>query len=241
MNISPANSLALWTKAHPMNGARLGFTPTELRERWKKSKEVSAIDVFKETAKSSAENGVTGWDAFNAALKDSTVITGERDKIIGECEKLLLHHIETGTLQSYAFETPRTLESKPVKLPSRVWKGRLDGHSNKIVHESLSFIEVRLVSTQKAKTFLTANLKMIPRPQRPAIGRPGVRADIEEAFFALMEAGKFDLDAPVKSQCQSIRSWLIHFKPSGGFGPDKPGYDAIRRHLQPLISNHKQG
>ena len=237
MNISPANSLALWTNAYPMNGARLGDAPTELRERWEKSKEVSAIDAFKESAKSSVENGVAGWDAFSAALKDSTVITGERDKIIKECEKLLLHRLITGDLQSYAFEAPRKLESKPVKLPTRVWKGRLDWHSNKIVHESLSFIEVRLISTQKAKTFLAANLKMIPQPKRPTMGRPGIKADIEEAFFALMEAGKFDLDAPVKSQCQLIRSWLIHFKPHGGYGPDKPGYDAIRRHTKPLIAS----
>ena len=222
-----------------MNGARLGFAPTELRERWKKSKEVSAIDIFKESAKSSVENGVTGWDAFNSALKNSSVITGERDEVLEECEKLLLHHIETGVLQTYAFETPRTLESKPVKLPTRVWKGRLDWHSSKIAHESLSFIEVRVISTQKTKTFLAANLKMIPQPKRPTIGRPGIRADIEEAFFALMEAGKFDLDAPVKSQSQLIRSWLIHFKPSGGYGPGKPGYDAIRRHTKPLISSHK--
>ena len=78
---------------------------------------------------------------------------------------------------------------------------------------------------------------MIPQSKRPNIGRPGIKADIEESFFALMEAGKFDLDAPVKSQSQLVRSWLIRFKPNGGYGPDKPGYDAIRRHTKALIAS----
>ena len=58
MNISPANSLALWTNAYPMNGAKLAFAPKELRERWNKSNEISAIDAFKGSAKSSVENGI---------------------------------------------------------------------------------------------------------------------------------------------------------------------------------------
>ena len=239
MNYTSDDMLEIWANAYPMHDAWRAYAPKELRESWKKSREVSAMKSFEESAVSGRKNGIEGMELFATALMGAKVVTDERERIRAECEEIFFSHIKRGALRSFAFCSPRTHDSVPVEIAARVWNGNVEWMSSKITHESLTFIEVRIINNGEINALLAKKLSTLPSSTRPLNGRPSIKSDIEEAFNALMGAGKFAIDAPVKSQCQIIREWLIHYKPEGGFGPSKPGYDAIRRHLKPLITNEK--
>lgn len=241
MTITPDNLLALWTDAHPMHGADLKFASKELRECWRNSLEISAMKTFEEKAISNRDAGRTGWDAFNDAVMASGGIAAERSKVRDMCKKQLLHHVETGALLSIAFNAPRTLNTPPLELAPRVWRGQLKWEQGQITHESLTFVEVRLITAQKVKALLVGKLNTLTNTEQPVSGRPGIKSDIEEAFNTLLQAGNFNINASVKSQCQIIRDWLVEFKPEGGFSSTRPGYDAIRRYISPLIAAIKIG
>lgn len=223
-----------------MRSADIRFAPKELREQWNASREVSAIEVLKSEIDTAPKEKPSGWAGWMQSLEEPQRIMAERQNISDACKEALLGHIKSGALRSFAFGAPRTVNACPVELAPRVWHGRLKWEGSTIVHESITYVEVRLISRRHSSTLLGAQIEdAIPSGPRPTIGRPSYKPDIERAFNALLEAGKIDLDASTKSQCQTIRDWLVHFVPNGGFGPDKPKYDAIRRHLKPLVEQAK--
>lgn len=187
-----------------------------------------------------AKDGAKKLDSISDLMVEPQRILQERSEIKKTCETNILRHIQSGALLSYGFCAQRTVEASPIKLERRVWGGTRKWSENTIAHESLTFVEVRLINPHSIKILLGASLdKIIPASTSPTAGRPTIKNDIEEAFRSLLDAGKFDLDASVKSKCQDIRNWLIHFKSDGNYGPNKPKYDAIRRHLKPLVIAEK--
>lgn len=244
MNNTLDDKYLIWKKSIPMCEAAFRFAPKDLRDQWESAHKASALTTFmdglKAAPKPAPEDGLHGLGLFNDLMEEPQKIMQERSEVKKTCEANILQYIQSGALQSYAFGAPRTVDAPPIKLDPRIWGGTLNWPDNTIIHESLTFVEVRLINPYSIKKLLGANLdKVIPVSTTPAAGRPTIKNDIEEAFQSLFDAGKFDLDASVKSKCQDIRNWLIHFKPDGSYGPDKPKYDAIRRHLKPLVIAEK--
>lgn len=240
MNSTPNNNHLLWANAIPMRQAAIAYAPKNLRAQWDSTQKVSILKTLTDGLKASPKDGPQGMDLFMKAMEKPQKIHQTRIEIQETCQANILRYIQSGALQSFAFAAPRTVSASPIELESRVWRGRLKWPDSTITHESLTFVEVRLITPNNVKTLLAAKLeKIIPTTTRPVVGRPTIKNDIEDAFQSLLAAGKFDLEASVKSQCQDIRRWLVHFKTDGNYGPDKPKYDAIRKHLKPLVIAEK--
>lgn len=240
MNNTPNDKYLIWKKSIPMSKAAFTFAPKDLRDQWENAHKASALTTFMDGLIVVPEDEPKGMDTFIELMKAPQVILGDRTKIKETCEMHILRYIQSGALQSFAFAAPRAVDASPIKLDPHVWDGARKWSENTIIHESLTFVEVRLLNPYSIEKLLGANLdKVIPASITPGPGRPSVQRDIEEAFHSLLDAGKFDLDASAKSKSQDIRKWLIHFKSDGNYGPDKPKYDAIRRHLKPLVIAEK--
>lgn len=168
------------------------------------------------------------------AMKPAQEVWNERLEIKRECEDIALNHLKNGALRAFAFEAPRTLASPAIELPARLWKRQSSFSVSKITFESITFLETRIIGAKKAAALIQARL---PAPeQTKKVGRPSYKADIERAFFALLANNLFDLNQSIRSQTAVIRKWLQESRKDCEYGPDKPGYDLIRKTLSPLIA-----
>jgi len=233
-------NLSFWKSAIPMQRAALAFAPKKSQERWRALQQTSAIEAAKISMAEAQEKGLTGNGALAAIFANPVEILSQRTQLEKELEAEILHHVKSGALLGFGFEMPRRVSSTELEIPPAAWRGKLDWTKGIITHESLTFVEVRLIAATKHQSLLGAALDQVVSATKPVqMGRPGMAADIAEAFFALRKGGKYDLNISLRMQCDMIRDWLIHRKPDSGYNPDRPGYDAIRRHLNPLIKAEK--
>jgi len=207
------------------------------------------MGAFMESAEASQAEGVLGNALFMKAFAAAKPITDERSQIWAECENQLMHHIRRGALRGFAFEAPRTHGAIPIELSPRVWNGKLDWHKNKITHESLSFVEVRLITARKTQTFLDSKavVKIPPKPvsivhtspkvhEPPNRGRPTVKKEVEQAFRALHADNRINIQLSSKSHYPLIREWLSDNAKGLSVRPTTMSDETIRRITAPLFN-----
>jgi len=233
-------NLNFWKSAVQMQRAALTFAPKRLVMRWRELQQVSVLKALKTSMAETDGKDLKFDKVLTAITAKPGEIMMQRIQSLKACEAEVLHLIKSKSLLCFAFEKPRTVRADALQLSSSVWQGKLNWNEGTIVHEGLTFIEVRLIAATKHQSLLGAALDQVVSAAEPArMGRPGMAVDIAEAFFALREGGKYDLNISVRTQCDMIREWLIHWKPDGEYNPGRPGYETIRRHINPLIKAEK--
>ena len=224
----------MWDHGVQLYRAPYYFAPIEMKEKWDEARSRSSFKAMNDAAEYARLTDPEIRIPFLEAIKPAQEILNERSGIQKRCEEIVLNHLKSGILRSFAFEAPRTLASPAIELPARLWRYQSSFSVSKIQFESITFLETRVIGPKSAAAALK---KRLPAPEdAKRVGRPSYKADIERAFFALVANNLFDLNQPIKSQTAVIRAWLKENSNDFKYGPEKPGYDLVRKTLNPLIS-----
>lgn len=228
----------MWDHGVQLYYAPYYFAPIELKEKWDQARSRSGIKAMSDAAEYARLTDPNITIPFLEAIKPAQEIWNARLAIQNRCEEIALDHLKSGVLRAFAFEAPRTLASPAIELPTRLWHYQSSFSATKIMFESITFLETRVIGPKRAAAVLQSKL---PAPEKTnRVGRPSYKADIERAFFSLLADDVIDLNQSIKSQTMVIREWLRENCKDYEYGPDKPGYDLIRKTLNPLIATEQK-
>jgi len=160
---------------------------------------------------------------------------------MAEMRNNILLYINSGALVGFGFEAPRRLGDTPHELLPEYWLEKCDWDKGEIAAQSLRFVEVRVLSRTKIEQLLGLNSsKHLPEQIKPKVGRPSVRQDIEDAVRAIIDEGKIDTKASMKSHYPLIRAWLRQNRPASAPTSEKPGNESLRRVFKPHFEKVKK-
>lgn len=221
----------LWINSVPLKRAWLHFTHPKNVEEWNALKSQSAFEAFQKGAQEVAASEKSLAEKLSVALSQPQSILIARTTLQKKMQNAVVGYLRDEQLFAYGFEPPRRMGTQPLEIPKYYWSGQIDWIKSTLTFNGIQFVEVRLISASKRAKVL--ELAPVPKTGSEATpGRPGFEADILEAHKLLLDAGKFNPNASLKSQCPAIRNWLIENKLGKGYSSKKPGYEVIRKYLQ---------
>lgn len=231
----PDDLMALWSGAHSMYGAPMSYAAKELRARWQSLEAESAMDRLRAGGAAVRDTEKPFHEKFQLAFAGVQELLGQRAAVMTQMRKALLHHIGTGSLLSFGFEAPRRVRDMPVALSPAHLSGQLLWDKGEIKAQSLHFVEVGILSAAKAEAILRGRLEEIAPPTGQTYGRPSSVKDIQDAIRAVIEAGKLDPKATMRSHYPMIRAWLREYRPTAVAASVGPSDEAIRRVFGPIF------
>lgn len=240
--ITENSVMLIWEAAIPLSSAALQFAPEEIRTEWAQLSKRNAIAEGTEAVKNLA-TGVSWSDIMGAFLSSGNEIEAPKRNLVKIAQNGLLEHIKAGRVFGLGFEPPRRVSSLPVQIPAKCWSQFVIWERSEINYQTLKFVDVRLF-TQKMALPVLQKLKAqeisltptTPKPKPKPIGRPSVKAHVQNAFIALDEAGQIDPNKTGISHYDAIRRWIGE---NTSYDGDGLGREGIREHFSPLFSELK--
>lgn len=224
----------------PLQKCRYAFMNAEQREAWKRISATSSLRAAKEALEAqaaSAPNTRMEWaDISKMVMGAISPIEDEKKAFIAAREADVRAWLSRKQLLAFGFETERRLNDVPVSVPDEMWSGKIDWFAGKVTHNSLTFIEVRLIPTAQLEGTLLDDLEAAPQKR----GRPTVAQFVETAIKDLADHGKIDTNASQAAHYDIIREHVVTVAQREGTEIQRLSNETIRQYFSPVFKDLKK-
>ena len=227
-----------WNHGVPMTSSWLKFAHADGKARWNKAQEPSALDVLARDAKIAGQSDAPLDRKVMSAFAGMQAILAERTEIEMQLKADIVRYVRAEKLLVYGFEAPRSMTANAVEIPTSAWSGRLDWSKSKITHQSLTFVEIRLIAPSWRDQLLGLNTQSGPLSAARA-GRPSIATDVRKAFEELKRNGEIDILKSAKWHFRLIRDQMRRASPDEYPPERKLSDEGIRRYFSSLFKDLK--
>lgn len=221
------HDLELWNRALLLSHALTEFAPPALLEALANA---PAPDLGKSLTPPAGLDTlemlkavVGNLDAHNAAMQ-------RRQDAQTAIEHAVFARYRSGELLLIGFEGKRTIQSVPVRIPRDLLGYLPDWNTGTYMREGLSLTQLRMIERPKEDS-----QDVIEEPRGP--GRPGLAKYVRNAFEEMVQSGKINAKASMKSQLPELRRLM---REAGCADAERTSYEGIREHLSPLFREFKK-